>query len=61
MEMCSCSFQCGRKGICCDCIRNHRAKGHLPACYFPSDEEVKGVRSIENFIELYNQRGAWWK
>ncbi len=30
---CPCeSTDCERKGICCECVANHRAKGNRPAC-----------------------------
>ena len=58
MEYCNCSFTCVRKGVCCECIANHRSKGHLPACYFPADVESTGDRSIENFIKVYSERGG---
>jgi hypothetical protein len=32
---CNCTYEpCGRKGICCECIRYHRNAGELPACFF---------------------------
>ena len=58
MKKCNCSFTCGRKGVCCECISHHRAKGQLPACYFPADIEAGGDRSIDNFIAVYRERGA---
>ncbi len=58
LEFCNCTFSCGRKGICCECVANHRAKGALPACYFPADMESSGDRSIENFISIVNERGT---
>lgn len=58
MKNCNCSFPCGKKGICCDCISYHRARGQLPACYFPNDAEASGDRSIKNFISIVNERGT---
>ena len=59
-SFCNCSYPCNRKGMCCDCLKYHRNAGELPACYFPDDIERTYDRSIENFIQLYQQRGAWW-
>jgi hypothetical protein len=56
LEFCNCSYSCGKKGVCCDCLRSHRLKKQLPACYFPADEESKYDRSIENFIRIWNER-----
>ncbi|MCL2063622.1 MAG: DUF6485 family protein [Candidatus Cloacimonetes bacterium] len=55
LKNCNCSYQCDRKGLCCECLTNHRNKRQLPACYFPNNEENKYDRSIENFIRLYNE------
>ncbi|HQH40783.1 MAG: DUF6485 family protein [Bacteroidales bacterium] len=57
---CNCTYPCSSKGICCECLRNHRLNGELPACYFPSDAEKTYDRSIEYFVSLYQKRGAWW-
>jgi hypothetical protein len=59
-KICSCSFSCSRKGICCECLHYHRHLGELPACYFPDDIESTGDRGIERFINLYQKIGAWW-
>ncbi|MBI9106539.1 MAG: hypothetical protein JEZ04_07305 [Spirochaetales bacterium] len=58
MKYCNCSFSCGKKGVCCECIAHHRAQGQLPACYFPDEAESSGDRSIENFIKVYKERGS---
>ena len=61
MKICNCSYEpCSRKGICCECLHYHRRNGQLPACYFPDDIEKGYDRSIENFIKIYEERGAWW-
>ncbi|MDP8212567.1 MAG: DUF6485 family protein [Candidatus Zapsychrus exili] len=53
-EKCNCTYSgCPRHGICCECIHYHREKGHLPACYFPADAEKTYDRSIDYFIEVY--------
>jgi hypothetical protein len=36
LQGCACtSTECPRKGLCCDCVRNHREQGNLPACLKP--------------------------
>ena len=48
---CNCSYGgCDKLGICCECIRYHRNRGELPACYFSDDVEKTWNRSISNFI-----------
>lgn len=60
LKNCNCSYPCGKKGVCCYCLNNHRRVGELPACYFPNDAEKTYNRSIEYFMELYQNRGRWW-
>jgi Domain of unknown function (DUF6485) len=60
MKNCNCTYSCSKKGICCKCLLSHRRNGEIPACYFPKDIESTGNRSIENFIQVYKERGAWW-
>lgn len=55
-----CVTGCARRGICCECIAKHRSKGQLPACYFPKDVEMAKDRSIEKFVQTYQERGPWW-
>lgn len=43
-------------GICCECIKYHREKKQLPACYFDDVAEKTWDRSIENFIALWQQK-----
>ncbi len=56
LEFCNCSYDCSKKGMCCECIHYHRSKGALPACYFPADAEKTYDRSIEYFIEVYQKQ-----
>lgn len=53
VNKCNCSYNCSRKGVCCDCLSYHRSYGELPACYFPNEFEKRYDRSIEYFISLY--------
>ena len=58
---CPCSATgCVRHGYCCQCVAHHRAKGQLPACFFPKDVELTHDRSIERLVATYNERGPWW-
>ena len=54
-KKCNCTYPCGKKGMCCECIRYHRELGELPACYFPDDVEKTYDRSIENFIKVHQK------
>ena len=53
---CNCSYSCGKKGMCCECVSYHRSRGELPACYFPDAVERTYDRSIENFIRTHQIR-----
>jgi len=56
LKGCPCTYpDCPRKGICCECIKHHREKGELPACYFSKEAEKTYDRSIENFIKDYSR------
>lgn len=59
-EVCNCTYPCDRKGMCCECLRHHWKSGEVPACFFPEDIEKTYDRSIEKFIEIYQERGKWW-
>ncbi len=51
LKYCNCSYNCPKKGICCECIKDHRERGELPACYFDNETEKTYDRSIENFMK----------
>ncbi len=60
-EFCNCTYAgCPREGKCCECIQYHWKMGQLPACLFPDDVEQSYDRSVENFIQTYEDRGPWW-
>ncbi|MGI6003892.1 MAG: hypothetical protein ACOX88_00545 [Christensenellales bacterium] len=44
---CPCPSDCKRGGLCCRCVRHHRAKGQFPACFFSEQALKKGGRSYE--------------
>jgi hypothetical protein len=54
---CNCTYPCGKKGICCECLRYHLGRNEVPACFFPDEIEKTYDRSIENFIRVYQQHG----
>jgi len=54
--MCNCTYPCEKKGMCCMCIKYHRERDELPACYFPHQIESTYDRSIENFIRMYQSK-----
>ena len=60
LKHCTCTYEpCSKKGICCECIANHRSMGELPGCLFPKDVEKTYDRSIERFVKTFQERGRW--
>ena len=55
MKNCNCSYPCEIKGLCCECLANHRARKQLPACYFPDSAEKTYDRSIEYYTKLVQE------
>ena len=59
--ICNCTYEpCAKKGICCECIIYHKRLGELPACFFPDDVERTYNRSVQKFVEIYQERGCWF-
>jgi len=54
LEFCNCTYSCEKKGICCQCIKYHRERKELPACYFNTKQEATYDRSIENYLNNSN-------
>lgn len=53
--VCTCTYQCGRKGLCCDCVTYHRKAKELPGCFFPAAAERTYDRSYEHFARLVRE------
>lgn len=51
-KFCNCTYSCGKKGICCECLKHHLQNRELPACCFPKDVEKTYNRSFKKFAEL---------
>lgn len=55
LKQCPCTYPgCSRKGLCCECIRYHKEKNELPACYFSKEAEKTYDRSYKKFFEDQN-------
>jgi len=53
LKECNCTYPgCSKKGICCECVKYHREKNELPACFFPKDIEKTYDRSSKKFKTL---------
>ncbi len=54
---CECSYPgCSRKGYCCDCLDYHWKHRELPGCLFPPEAEKTYNRSLEYFLEVWNEK-----
>lgn len=54
---CACTYEgCPRMAICCDCVKYHRAKRQLPACFFTAEVEKTYDRSFELFARLVAEK-----
>ena len=55
LKMCTCTYPCSRKGICCECVEYHRRAREIPGCFFPMEAERTYDRSYEYFAKLVNE------
>ncbi|HPR83498.1 MAG TPA: DUF6485 family protein [Pontiellaceae bacterium] len=46
LAACSCTYDCAKKGLCCECVTYHRAKGQIPGCFFSKAGEAAYDRSM---------------
>jgi hypothetical protein len=46
LEHCTCTYSCGKRGLCCECVAYHRAAGQIPGCFFTKEGEASYDRSI---------------
>ena len=51
---CTCTYNCPRRGKCCDCLAYHVGNGEFPACFFSAAVERKYDRS---YAALKRDRG----
>ena len=56
LASCTCTYSCGKRGVCCECVAQHRAAGELPGCFFPPDAERTYDRSIGYFVQVMQGR-----
>ena len=51
LESCTCTYtSCGNRGVCCECVAQHRAIGEIPGCFFTKRGEAGYDRSIRNLV-----------
>ena len=55
---CTCTYApCGRKGVCCECLRFHWSSKELPGCLFPPEAQRSFDRSLSAFIAAWQAKG----
>ena len=54
LQDCNCTYPgCPKKGLCCECLRQHLAAKELPGCCFPDDVEKTYDRSFRTFAKAW--------
>lgn len=51
LKHCTCTYTCDKRGLCCECVAYHRAKGAIPGCFFSKEGEATWDRSASNFCK----------
>ena len=46
---CSCTYDCEKKGLCCQCVAYHRKLRQIPGCFFTPQGERTYDRSYASF------------
>ena len=47
---CACTYDCERRGKCCECVAYHRKMKQIPGCFFSKEAERTYDRSISKFV-----------
>ncbi len=56
---CTCTYNCAKKGICCECIKSHLEDNELPGCVFAhvsKTAEASYDRSFKHFAKLVSEK-----
>ncbi|WP_372807777.1 DUF6485 family protein [Pontiella sp.] len=51
LKHCTCTYDCAKRGMCCECVAYHRAQGAIPGCFFTKAGEATWNRSAANFCK----------
>jgi hypothetical protein len=49
-QKCTCTYDCERRGRCCECVDYHRRMGEIPGCFFTAKGEKLWDRSVAAFV-----------
>jgi len=50
LAACTCTYDCERRGKCCECVAYHRKLKQIPGCFFSKEAEKTYDRSISRFV-----------
>jgi hypothetical protein len=50
LKGCNCTYDCSKKGHCCECVAYHRGMNQLPACFFSAKAERAYDRSFAALV-----------
>jgi len=50
LKDCTCTYSCGKRGVCCECVAQHRAVGEIPGCFFTKAGEATYDRSVRALV-----------
>jgi len=53
LARCNCTYDCSKKGMCCECIQYHLSMKQLPGCCFPNEVEKTYDRSFKAFARAW--------
>jgi hypothetical protein len=48
---CTCTYDCERRGKCCECVTYHRSLKQIPGCFFSKEAERTYDRSVSRFVK----------
>jgi hypothetical protein len=51
LAACTCTYDCEKRGKCCQCVAYHRGMKQLPGCFFSKEGEKTYDRSVRKFLE----------
>lgn len=55
-DKCTCTYDCSRRGLCCECVFYHRSIGQIPGCFFPADAEATYNRDVDHFVKVMSEK-----
>lgn len=48
---CTCTYDCEKRGKCCQCVAYHRKVKQIPGCFFSKEAEKSYDRSFSRFVK----------